>query len=186
MSNLKQFTAAVALGLLTATGAMAQEAAPEAPAPTPAPEEQDPLGLRELFENLFGGATPPAEEASEPRECFNYAAYSAKLEDEGGEVFVMDTEYEGEFFAKGKYTILAAPDTGSWTLVLDPVDDGVFAAKIGAPHCADTDHVFHVDGNNYGYPYTVEFESWYAEIFDKPLIQQASFEASRPFMSLKP
>ena len=170
MNGIKQFAAVAAVGLLTATGSMAQDAAPEIP-----PE------LKELFENLFGGGVPPAEEAQEPRECFNYAAYSALLEENSGEVFVMDNVYEGEYFAKGKYTLLAAPDTGSWTVVLDPVDDGVFAAKMDMAHCTDADHVFHVDGNNYGYPYSVEHEAWYAEVFDKPLIQQAALKPQGGF-----
>ena len=178
MSIFKQFAIASALGALVSTAAMAQEAVPPQEG---APEGQEqppevPPQLRDLFGQMFGEPQPPVEEV-----CYSLEEYMAKLHQEANEDYVMDKYYDGDKMPKGHYTIAAAPDTGSWTLIVDPDTLDGFNTSCDGEH-----DVFHLNGNDYGYPFAVEGMPWYGEIFEKPLRHLTKFEESKPTDQFRP
>lgn len=185
MAIFKKFAAAVALGALTSTAVLAQEAVPPMPQQDTAPEavppqdgapdgqnpQEVPPSLRDLFGQMFGQQKP---EPPKDEVCFGLAEYMKKLKEEANEDYVMDKYYDGDVMPQGHYTITAAPDTGSWTLIVDPDTLDGFNTSCDGEH-----DVFHIDGNDYGYPYAVEGDAWYGEVFKKPLRQLIKFEESK-------
>lgn len=171
MSIFKQFAVASALGALMTTAAVAQEAVPPTPPQEGAPDNgqtppEMPPQLRDLLGQMFGEPEKPEGEV-----CYGLAEYMDKLQTEANEDYVMDKYYDGDKMPKGHYTIMAAPDTGSWTLIVDPDTLEGFNTTCDGEH-----DVFHIDGNDYGYPYAVEGMPWYGEIFEKPLRHLTSLE----------
>lgn len=110
---------------------------------------------------------------SDEEVCYTFDEYAQKLSDEANESFVKSKHYAGGSYHAGEYSILADKETGSWTLVLDPYNA---SDVVPDTTCLEQDHVFHVDGDNTGFPTQPYTKPWHSEIFGGPRQYMAKLE----------
>ena len=123
------------------------------------------LNIKKIAALTAAGAfavTASFAQDAEEEVCLTQAEYTAKMQDEWGEMLLYQKRYDGKDYLTGLWSFYVNEQAGSWTLALDPDE------PLEESSCEQEDATYWISGDNSGYPDGVQFEPWYDDIFKGP------------------